>query len=260
MNLGLKYSFTLLVTMLSLLSFSQNETRKWYFGNYAGLDFTTDPPTVLTNNTLLIPEGGASIADTSANLLFYTDAQSIRNKNHAVMSNGAGLLGNHSSTQSSLIIRQPGSYRYYYVFTLDNVGDKDGLRYSIVDLSLSGGTGSVTVKNILLHTPTCEKITGTLHCNGTDVWIVTHDFNSRNFRSHLLTTTGFNTVAVTSSVGTLYSSSDYYGSIKISPNGKKLGSSVYNSNSVFELYDFDNSTGVVCKRKKPRIAARLFTF
>ena len=42
----------LLILFSSSILFSQNEFSKWYFGSSAGLDFSTTPPTILTNGAL----------------------------------------------------------------------------------------------------------------------------------------------------------------------------------------------------------------
>ena len=64
----------------------------WYFGAYAGLTFNTNPPTALTNGSLLSEEGCATMSDAQGNLLFYTDGQTVYNKNHLAMPNGTGSL------------------------------------------------------------------------------------------------------------------------------------------------------------------------
>ncbi len=74
--------------------FGQKQANIWYFGQYAGLDFNTTPPTILANGQLNTNEGCSSIADPiSGNLLFYTDGVTVWNQQHAIMSNGAGLKG-----------------------------------------------------------------------------------------------------------------------------------------------------------------------
>src|SRR5436190_8052320 len=104
-------------------SFAQNENSKWYFGYGAGLDFMTNPPTVLNNGVSYHYEGSASIADSSGNLLFYTDGNAIYDKSHSTMAGvGNGLSGGFSSTQPALILKKPGSKHIYYVFTVDNNG------------------------------------------------------------------------------------------------------------------------------------------
>jgi len=255
LNKDLKYFLLACFSVLSLFSFSQNETKKWYFGNQAGLDFMTTPPTILTNGALNTWEGCSSIADASGNLLFYTDGVTVWNQLHMVMANGTGLLGHYSSTQSGLIVKQPGNSNIYFVFTVDVENGANGLRYSIVDMNLAAGMGSVTTKNVLIFSPSTEKVAAVRHCNGIDIWVVSHDANSNNFRSNLITSLGINLSSIVSSVGTSHSFSGnswgtLAGHLKFSSNGRKLGVAIstmsYNpSSSTCEIFDFDNTTGAI---------------
>ncbi len=232
--------------------YSQNETKKWYFGLQAGLDFSTNPPTVLTNGvTAPADEAYASIADTQGNLLFYTNGVTVWNKTHTVMANGSGLDGNTSATQGALIVKQPGNNNLYFVFTLDAGALPNGLKYSVVDMALASGNGSVTIKNVPLLTPCTEKMAGVKHCNGIDTWVMVHDVTNV-FKAYLVTSVGINTVAVNSAIGVSNANVGYLGSIKFSSNGKKLAAATSAVDSiapwktgVFELFDFDNATGIV---------------
>jgi hypothetical protein len=230
-------------------AFSQMENYVWYFGSFSGIDFSTSPATYLTNGMLWNLEGGGTISDGSGNLLFYTDGMTVYNKNHAFMANGTGLNGNYSTTQSGVIVKQPGNTNIYYVFTVDEWGYTDGLEYSIVDMSLAAGLGSVTVKNATLQTPSCEKLSAVRHCNGVDAWIVSHDYGSDNFRTFLLTSAGLSLTPVVSAVGFNASGIPQYtqGQMKVSPNGRKLAIAYAYSYGpgAIELCDFDPATGVV---------------
>jgi gliding motility-associated-like protein len=233
---------------------AQNETKKWYFGYGGALDFMTNPPSVLANNSMTVDEGCASMADNNGNLLFYTDGMTIWNSTHTVMANGTGLNGGHSSTQAALILKKPGSSTIYYVYTVIGNTWFQGLNYSEVDMSLASGQGSVTAKNVNLFSGSLhEKLTATKHCNGTDFWILVRDFSyfnmndNGNFHAYQLSSAGMNTTAVVSA----FTYSTYFhfiGAMKISPNGRKLACANYNYSmqyDTFELFDFDNSTGVV---------------
>lgn len=229
-----------------LVSFAQGEANIWYFGNHAGLDFNSGNPVALTNGQLITSEGCATISDTSGNLLFYTDGITVWNRNHAVMQNGAGLMGHDSTTQSATIVPLPGSATLYYVFTLDHQVNPNGFRYSVLDLSLDGGLGGVTsAKNVLVYTPSDEKISIVKHANNTDYWIVTHGWNNNSFFSYLLTSTGLSPAPVVSNVGTVVSGSyeNVWGYMKISPDGSKLAIAHMPLN--LELMDFNINTGVV---------------
>lgn len=237
-----------------LISISQNETAKWYFGYGSALDFMTNPPTLLTNSAMHVDEGCASISDSNGNLLFYTDGMTIYNKQHLVMANGNGMLGGHTPTQSSLILKQPGSNSLYYVFTVHGNTWAPGLHYTLVDMSLAAGNGSVVAKNVNIYSGGIyEKITAARHCNGTDFWVVVRDFSlidtnfSENFRAFQFGVSGISTTPVTSYF-TYTANFEVVGGMRISPNGKKLACANYNytpSNITFELFDFDNSSGVV---------------
>lgn len=245
--------------LLILLSFfccfsarSQNEGMNWYFGKKAGLNFSTSPPTILTNGMLVTQEGCSTMSDPNGNLLFYTDGDTIWNSTHNIMANGTGLFGHNSSTQSALILKQPGNNNIYYVFTAGVQNNNTGTCYSIVNMNLAAGLGSVTVKNAPLFANSTEKLTSTRHSNGTDIWIITHDYGSNQFRVHLLTASGVTGTPVVSSSGLpLNYPMMYLGQVKCSPTGLKIGCANYNTSTGggpignFELHDFNPSTGVV---------------
>ncbi|MFA5815529.1 MAG: hypothetical protein WC865_07905, partial [Bacteroidales bacterium] len=92
---------------------AQKEGAVWYFGQNAGLDFNQYYPKPLTDGKITTREGVATICDKDGQLLFYTDGQTVYNRNHDVMMDGDGLFGDVSSTQSSIIVPRPGSVTQY---------------------------------------------------------------------------------------------------------------------------------------------------
>ncbi len=223
-------------------AFAQKENNIWYFGNGAGLDFNSGSPVVLNNGAMYTTEGCASIADSSGSLLFYTDGVTVYNKVHNVMVNGSGLLGGNSSTESAIIVPLPGSSSTFYIFTTPDQGSFSGFNYSVVDMTLQGGFGEVTVLNTLLHAPIGEKVCATHHNNGMDYWIVAHEFNTNGFYAYHLSSSGVNPVPVISYVGLIHTG--YHGYLKFTPDATKIGLAVGETDGI-ELLDFDNSTGVV---------------
>ena len=227
-------------------AFSQNEANIWYFGINAGLDFNSGSPVALTNGQLVTDEGCATLSDSNGNLLFYTDGSTVYNRNHVVMLNGSGLLGHSSSSQSATIVPKPGSGTLFYVFTVDYETRPNGMCYSVIDITLDGGLGGITAeKNVLILTPTLENLGVTKHANGVDYWIMTHGDISNTKYAYLLTSTGLNTTPVISNIGTVVINSGFYqaGFLKFSPSGSKLA--MTSSSDFLDLYDFDNSTGIV---------------
>jgi gliding motility-associated-like protein len=221
---------------------AQNENSKWYFGFYAGLDFSTNPPTILTNGALNAAEGCASVASSGGAVLFYTNGQTVKNGSHANMANGTGLLGDPSTSQSSVILKRPGSPNLYYIFHL-GAGGGSAFYYSAVDMNLAANSGSVVTKNVLLASgPLTEQLSSVRHFNGTDFWVMVHNTSTNVFRAFLLTSAGVNTAAVTSTVGTSIGLG-VVGCMKFSPNGTKLGFAL--ATGLVELFDFNAANGIV---------------
>jgi len=238
--------FVLLFLLSNLASVAQKESNIWYFGVNAGLTFNGGAPTALTNGALNTTEGCASVADKNGNILFYTDGRKVWNKIHQQMPNGFGLKGTVSTTQC-VIVPQPGSKTIYYIFTVDDLAEVDGLCYSIVDMSLQFGKGDITQKNIFLAGSMTEKLTATLHNNTCDIWLVVHEWNTDAFYSYKITSSGLDTNKVVSHCGIPHNGIRYsaMGCMKISPAGDKLALAQTYSQKTYEICDFDNSTGIV---------------
>jgi gliding motility-associated-like protein len=223
----------------------RNRANIWYFGNGAGLDFSSGSPVAITNGALHTYEGCATMCDLNGNLLMYTDGDTIWDRNHNPMPNGTQLTGCPilgSSAQASIIIPQPGHPDLYYVFTTDcweNFG-AFGLRYNVVDMTLNGGLGDVipSQKNVLLYTPCTEGLTATYNCDETGVWIMSHEYNTNNYVCYFLDANGINPTPVISSIGGVYT--DFVSYMRFSPNGKKFASQYFTG---AEIFDFNNITG-----------------
>ena len=234
---------------------AQNQGNIWHFGEGAGLDFGSGSPVVITGgqttNASSHSEGTAVIADSSGQLLFYSNGETIWDGNHQVMPNGSGLLGHSSSTHAAFILPQPGSTRFYYVFTADGFFEnnlQNGLRYNVVDMCLNEGDGDVLVgqKNVLLMDTIAEKITAVRHSNGQDYWVITHKFFSDEFCAFRLTQNGIMDTVI-SAIGSAHvgNVAGAIGQLKASPDGTKLAIAAGNGNNLTELFDFDASTGIV---------------
>ncbi|MDZ7741823.1 MAG: PKD domain-containing protein [Bacteroidota bacterium] len=228
-------------------SFAQNQANIWYFGEYAGIDFNGANPVPLLNSAMDQNEGCATISDENGNLLFYTDGSTVWNSNHDIMMNGTGLLGHPSATQSAVIVPHPGDPDLYYVFTVPVSTSSDGLRYSIVDMTLDGGLGGVTsTKNIFLIGPTEEKVTAVKHGNNNDIWVLTHTWDSDAYYAYLIDNNGLDPTPVVSNVGLWHSGivGKKIGSMKASPNGQKLAI-VARCDTTLELLDFNYLDGTL---------------
>lgn len=246
-----KYLLILAPCFLSLSIVAQKQLNTWYFGTKVGLNFNTTPPQVLTNGNANSVEGCSTMSDWNGNLLFYTNGLKIVNKQHAIMQNGDGLLGDLSSTSNTVIVPQSGNDSIYYVFTIGstNQGTK-GLRYSIVDIKMNGGLGAVTQKNVPVTDAEdlfFEKMAAVRHCNKKDVWITVRRWGSDEYYTYLLTSTGVNPAPVISSTGFVVNGipNNAIGALKFSTDGTKLAAVHSFQNDCVELMDFDNTTGVI---------------
>lgn len=251
--------FTIIFLFFNLNCFAQGEANFWYFGSNAGLDFNSGTPVVKTDGKLQTFEGNATISNAAGELLFYTDGITVYNKNHTVMLNGTGLWGDPSTTQSATIVPKPGSITEFYIFTIDVQAKPHGLSYSIVDMSLAGGLGAITTKNVFVKEPMCEKISIVKNADKTGFWVLTHLWNTNAFEARLLTTAGLS-APVTTNIGGIVTSTNFVtpgvlntentlGYMKFSPDGTKVaicnyGDQVTNQGNL-QLFDFNNVTGTL---------------
>ena len=233
--------------------FSQKQANHWFFGDGAGIDFNTSPPSLLLNGQtdFLLPigwnESYSSISDSSGALLFYSDGVRVWNKMHNIMLNGNNLLGHRSSSMGCLILPKPGSSRFFYIFTNDALENnfQNGLRYSIVDICGDNSNGVVisNAKNIPLYPLTSERLVSVKHSNGLDYWIISHKFNSNEFCAFLLTNAGI-VDTVLSNTGPIDLAG--WGEMAISNNGQKISYCMPTNDSSITssfLADFNILTG-----------------
>jgi PKD repeat protein len=227
-------------------AFAQKEGNIWCFGNNAGIDFNSGSPVFFPGVQLSQWEGVSSIANAGGQLLFYSDGISVWNRNNIIMPNGSGLTGGVSSTQSALIVKQPGANPNYYLFSAPETGTLNPLNYSIIDTTLQGGLGDVTLKNVNVYNDCDERVTACMHANGSDIWILSSTFSGDNIVAFLLSSTGLNLTPVISNNGLSHPQGTLtqIGYMKTSPQGNHIGIAYYDSFGPYELYDFDNTTGI----------------
>jgi gliding motility-associated-like protein len=226
----------------SMVVFAQGEANIWYFGDFAGLDFSSGSPVVLTDGQTNTQEGVSVCSNSYGVLMFYTDGVTVWTKNHTAMSNGTGLHGHSSSTQSSMIALMPGSVTEYYVFTTDYAVGNRGMKYSIVDMELNNGLGAVTLKNISIHPSITERMALVAHGNGFHFWLITQLRYTNHFLAYLVTENGISSNPVITQIGNDMPTP--LGWLRVSDDGSLIVSSKYQHN-LFELYTFNNLEGTV---------------
>ncbi len=264
------YSLLLFALVFSHIAQAQPATSNWRFGNQVGLVFpATGPPTAATGSALTSYEAGSSVSDGAGNLLCYTNAVQVWDRNNAPMPNGALSGSSASATQGALLLPKPGSTQEYYLFTVDAIenGLASGLRYSVVDMSLRGGLGDIgTVKDVAVALPgglvqVTEKLTAIQLANGRDYWVIVHGWGTNRFYSFLLTPAGLQTMPVVSSVGLVHRGgggpyNNAGGYLRASPAGTRLA--VAQRDNGLELFDFDRATGAVTNAQTVSISAQYY--
>ncbi|MBD0259812.1 MAG: PKD domain-containing protein, partial [Cytophagales bacterium] len=240
---------------MALRGVAQPQAAIWYFGENAGLDFRSGAPVPLTDGQIHTIEGSTTIADPQGNLLFYSDGMNVWNRQHRLMTNGTGLKGHFSSTQSATVVPHPGNPSLYFLFTSDQSGyygtANVGVHYSVVNMCLDGGLGDVERKNVFLFNEATEKLAAVKHRNGTDYWVVSSQYAGNRFMAYLVTEAGVSPTPVVSEGGTPSyepaNSIPAIGYLKFSADGRRLALASYGGSmpGFVELFDFDPATGKV---------------
>lgn len=201
-----------LICLSTLPLYAQHENDTWIFGWNAGLHVGTDPPLPFPGAITNTEGATACVSDANGDLRFYASGTEVRDRTFALMPNGSALAGCHGSAQGALAVQFPDDPDRYYVFTngasyTDTPDMYPGVSWSIVDMTLHGGLGDVSVKNVPLHPHLTEKLTATRHANGHDVWVVMHGYGTNEYYAYLVTCSGISGPVV-SAVGGAIGSND----------------------------------------------------
>ncbi len=278
------------LVIYALTSYAQNSTpsscngfdinANWYFGEQAGVNFNTNPPSASTNGQINNPyKSSASISDGAGSLLFYTDGTTVYNKNHLPMQNGNGtLLGSGSSSQDVVIVPKPNDPNRYYIFHLNIGVSSDTYYYSIVNMSTNSGLGSVEVVNTNLNLlpymdlTTFEfdskvykhNMTIIKHDDCESYWLVINPFHK--FFAYHITDTGISAPIISDAEGDhfnngyLESNSASTGGMKASQDGSLIGYSTLflgNTTTLFPvlyLWNFNTLTGAITTNSSTNIS------
>lgn len=219
-----------------------NRTKHWRFGLKAGLDFntTTGVPTVFNGSNGITYEGNSCISDTLGNLLFYCTGDTVWNRNHVMMLNGAGMKSDKITVLNSCIVPRPGNPNQYYLFVSECLNNNcaGGKLYStLIDMTLDAGNGAVVAgqKNIVVMMYAFNSGTSfTKHANGIDYWLsYAERLPPYNTCMIKVTNTGADTAT------RVISSYDYGGFARFSPDGLIFATTGY------QVYHFNNATGIL---------------
>jgi gliding motility-associated-like protein len=243
--------------------FCQLQNNNWVFGYGARVNFSGPIPVGSSNAAINSNESTASVSDPSTGqLLFYTDGLKVWDANNDVMPNGSNLLGGfyNSCTQGALIVPFPEDNQRFYLFTLEELEAQsvnpladNGLRYSIVDMTLNGGLGDVQVAtmNTPLATDLTEKLIVIRSTEIKGFWVIAHKKNANEFLAWKIDACGVSAQPAISTVGSIFAISPFFGATEAwagamdaSPDGNRIGMPIDWSDRI-EFFDFNKTTGVV---------------
>lgn len=237
----------LLLFFISTTLSAQERAMVWYFGDHSGINFSSGEPVVINDGALKAEAGCASICDDNGNLLFYTNGNTVWNRNHELMVNGDTLNGSQLVNQNSVVVPKPLTDSIYYLFTLNDYDSLRGFNYSVINMNMGNGLGKLVEKNVVISKNVLEKIAAIEHCNGQDYWIITHGY-SNSFYTYLFTDEGFIYDTIKSKVGTQPKADIGY--LKVSPAANKIVMPVNNGNILAEIFLFNSRNGKITQPLK----------
>lgn len=245
----------LLLFCLPIITAAQKTYNVWAFGDHAGINFNTSPPTALDSTSIFHRDYGpltygASVCDRQGNLAFYTNGYSLWNGR----SNGIEKYRGRwpwTFFVMPLFCPYPNNDSLFYLFGNATNGVNAGkLIFLSVNKNGNNGEGEIVYPQpstetnyfTVLNDSASLFIAGTSHCNGRDFWIINHRVNS--LYSYQVSSAGVNPVPVITPIASLVPAADYIDlNIKFSANGEKLLIPLKQYNKVV-VYDFNNETGI----------------
>ncbi len=258
-----KYRFLtsslLFLLLLQVPAFSQKPTKLWFFGwhagggSSAGMDFSGGAPVQMNGITTAGFYEGTTVQSDESAILFYSNGHWVRNINHVIMPNGSGLTGSNgppdgSACQGAVSFPYPGSSSKYILITPSAIDGTpgNGIRWTEIDMTLDAGKGDVTANKDIKLTggDQVTEMIGVYAVSCNEFWVVGHEYSSNNFIV-IHVTAGGPQAPVKYAVGpNISAAGGARGSIKISPDGKKLVM-VGGWPTGMNIFDFNAVTGAV---------------
>lgn len=253
-------SLGIVVTVLLIGFFNcmaQKRNNIWWFGHFAAINFGSG--LAIVDSSKVLSRGSCvSIGDANGNHLFTvandTDALyavtirggKVYDKNYNIMQNGDTLVG-RAWYQEHVIVPNPADSNLYYIFSA-GVTSIYGLYYSVVDLSLNGGLGAVTQKNVMLDSvPADDCVIAIKNGNGRDWWVLFKRSSfpfanppNNEWHEYIVTPTGVIYYGM-QQIGVPFLGN--LGKLCVNSNGDKITFTHYDG--LVETYDFDRCSGVI---------------
>jgi hypothetical protein len=248
------------------LGYSNNKDTADNFG-ISVLTFNTGNVVVRQNTAvdLNFNNANTSFSDSVGDLLSYSNAVHIVNKNGSIMAGAEFFMEGEELAGSpwpQIIMALPslGSANYHhYIYQIFKFlpGELIGknLYYGNVNEQLNNGLGALVQKDILIAEDSFSlgNITAVKHANGRDWWILMNEFNTNRYYRILYSPIGFTLMGI-QVVGSPIRQG--VGQVAFSPDGTHFANYYYYANPLggyLELYDFDRCTGLLSNHRSSHI-------
>ncbi len=239
----------------------------WFFGKFGGLEFSggfgQPNPDAWTNSSIDQKEGCITQNDPNGNLLFFSDGIWVWDANHQLINIGNRLNGHFSTSQSAFSVPDPRQSGRFFLFSLPAEPNEppDPNVNTWPTYTMVNTVGGVTLSNI--NTPLPLPAGATRISEGINgvprpdcgYWIIVKGSpedpfpHSHSLFVYTLDEEGLNLHATHQVATPGYNNQ---GSIKFSPDGKKMA--VSKRNDPFfdwdtEVFDFDYLTATFSNRR-----------
>ncbi len=250
---GKRIAILISYLFFTISCFAQKQDRIWIFGDHGGIDFN-DTSNVNSFYSVFIgtqiKSTCGSMSNNNGSLLFYAAADqfltlgmNVFNINGSVILNGDELHGHPAQTQGVVVLPYPDDSSKYYIFHKNQINGKNFLYHSTVDMTLDGGLGGVTNKNILIPCDSLtQRTTAVKHANGRDWWLVQQRWDQPEYFTFLISPDSIQgpfKYIVTNPNPKL----EIIGTSRFSRSGNKLVS--VGTHGTIDLMDFDRCTGTL---------------
>ncbi|MEY4877519.1 MAG: hypothetical protein RL708_2669 [Bacteroidota bacterium] len=270
-----KYLF--IMTLISTISCTEAQTNLyWKLGYHTGIDFTsgTCVANLVDTCKMQMFNSNTSVCDNKGGIIFYSNSLFVKNKldenmpnginfNHGTISNSYIATGATPTFSGAIVVPFPNDTNKFYMFytnmeyTIKGGYYPDRLRYLVVDKSLNGGLGDVSIKDVdvIIDTLMDGQIHAIKHGNGNDYWLIVRKYSSNNFYKILIDSSGVS-VKDTQAIGNAYilgaNAGIFCGQSNVSKQGDKLvylyqavASSGATPDGQMDIVNFDRCTGML---------------
>ena len=248
-----RFLFLLMVLLPGRL-LAQYNNNFWVFGDSAGIDWSTNPPTLFTSQVKQW-RSSASIGNNTGLVAYSIRSDNfvpvngkVWNRFHRQMQNGNYIFGG-GWYHERLFLPFPGSDSLLYLISCGvTVSGPFGLYYTLIDLKANNDSGVVIQKNVPLNSyPAFDGLMAVQHGNGRDWWVLFQMWDGANFSGsyndifvYLVDSNGI-TLHSQQNIGASHTTNG--GHLVFNSQGNQF--TVVSLRNLLQLYNFDRCTGTI---------------